>query len=44
MSLMILVIAIIVLDLLMMRWGADSRDGFNSQEWSRRQVWYGTKS
>jgi hypothetical protein len=40
-SLIILLIMTIVLDIMAIRWGADTRDGFNSLEWIRRQEWYG---
>ena len=34
-------IAFILLAIASLLWGADSRDGVNSSEWSRRQEWRG---
>jgi hypothetical protein len=32
-------ILVILLDLAALRWGADSRERIDSQEWERRQSW-----
>ena len=32
-------VLLIVLDLAALRWGYDSRDGFQSPEWTRRRLW-----
>jgi hypothetical protein len=32
-------ISIVLLDMVAMRWGFDSRDDLNSPEWQRRRVW-----
>jgi len=32
-----IVIALLILDIVALRWGADSRDGIDSPEWRRRQ-------
>jgi hypothetical protein len=34
-----LLIAVIILDLTALRWGADSSDGVDSPEWERRRQW-----
>ncbi|MBX5450082.1 hypothetical protein [Thermogemmatispora sp.] len=39
-SILVLVVLILLLDLAAMRWGADSRDGPDSQEWQRRGSWF----
>jgi hypothetical protein len=39
--LVVLLVALIVLDLAALRWGANSSDGINSPEWKRRQDWPG---
>ena len=36
-----LFIGLFVFDLVVLRWGVDSRDGIDSPEWERRQRWYG---
>lgn len=36
MEIMLLAIGIILLDIVALRWGADSRDGINSSEWLKR--------
>ncbi len=36
---LIFIAALVVFDLLAQRWGYDSRDGFASCEWTRRQSW-----
>ena len=41
MDIIILLILLIALAQAALRWGADSKDGFNSLEWERRQHWYG---
>jgi len=41
MAIIIILLMVILLDIAAMRWGADSRDGMNSLEWLRRQLWYG---
>ena len=35
----LLVLALAAFDLAVWRWGADSRDGFESREWERRRDW-----
>jgi hypothetical protein len=37
MELMLFVLALILLALTALRWGADSRDDINSSEWQQRQ-------
>ncbi len=32
-------ISIVLLDIVAMRWGFDSRDDLNNPEWERRKVW-----
>lgn len=44
MLLLFLLVALIVLDLVAWRWGADSSDGFESLEWERRRRWRGFSS
>jgi hypothetical protein len=39
MIIVIFIAALIVLDLVAQRWGYDSRDGFTSCEWTRKQSW-----
>lgn len=39
MEIVYLVFALVVFDVLALRWGADSRDGFFSPEWLRRLHW-----
>ena len=34
-----LLIGIVVLDIVALRWGIDSRDGLDSPEWERRWRW-----
>jgi hypothetical protein len=36
-----LLIGLVVFDLVVLRWGVDSRDSADSPEWERRQRWYG---
>ena len=36
-----LLIGLVVFDLVVLRWGVDSRDSFDGPEWERRQRWYG---
>jgi len=36
---LIFMAALVVLGLIAQRWGFDSRDGFNSCEWTRKQSW-----
>ncbi len=36
-----LLIGLVVFDLVVLRWGIDSRDSFDGPEWERRQRWYG---
>jgi hypothetical protein len=36
---LILIAAVVIFDLIAQRWGYDSRDGFASCEWTRRQAW-----
>jgi hypothetical protein len=38
-TIFVFVVALILLDLLALRWGSDSRDGINSIEWERRRAW-----
>ena len=38
-TILILVLAFVLLDLVALRWGADSTEGINSCEWSRREHW-----
>ena len=33
-------IGLIVLDIAALRWGFDSRDSINSDEWKRRKFWF----
>jgi hypothetical protein len=40
-TLVFLLMALIVLTLSALRWGASSSDGVHSPEWERRQHWYG---
>jgi len=40
-TLFFLLMALIVLALAAIRWGANSSDGVNSPEWERRQRWFG---
>jgi hypothetical protein len=40
-TLLFLFLALIVLALGALRWGATSSDGVDSAEWKRRQYWYG---
>jgi len=40
-TLVFLLIALIVLTLSALLWGASSFDGVDSPEWERRQRWYG---
>jgi hypothetical protein len=40
-ALCFLLIALIVLDIAALQWGANSSDGINSPEWKRRQNWPG---
>lgn len=35
-----LLLIIIVLDIVALRWGSDSRDSLESAEWERRKRWY----
>ncbi|MFL5590507.1 MAG: hypothetical protein ACJ797_23985 [Ktedonobacteraceae bacterium] len=35
-----LLLIIIVLDIVALRWGHDSRDSLESAEWERRKGWY----
>ncbi|HXX77268.1 MAG TPA: hypothetical protein VEI53_02170 [Ktedonobacteraceae bacterium] len=37
--LLVIILALIALDLAAKRWGADSSEGFNSSEWSKREEW-----
>jgi hypothetical protein len=39
-TLLFLLMALIVLALAALRWGANSSDGVNSAEWQRRQHWF----
>jgi hypothetical protein len=41
MELLIILIGLLLLDLLAVRWGVDSTDGFGSAEWERRRGWRG---
>jgi hypothetical protein len=36
---LVLLLAFIVLDLAVWRWGVDSTEDFNSPEWNRRKNW-----
>ncbi len=38
-GLLAIAIALAALDLAAWRWGADSRDGYESPEWERRRSW-----
>lgn len=40
-TLYLLLVALAVLGITACRWGANSSDGINSQEWQRRQEWPG---
>ena len=40
-TLFFLLIALIVIALAALRWGANSSDGVDSPEWEQRQRWYG---
>lgn len=40
-TLCLLLIALAVLGITACRWGVNSSDGLNSQEWQRRQDWPG---
>jgi len=40
-GILFIVVALILIDLAALRWGVDSRDGFNALEWRRRQDWTG---
>lgn len=35
-----LLLIILVLDIVALRWGYDSRDSLDSPEWERRKRWY----
>jgi hypothetical protein len=35
----VLLLAFVAFDLAVLRWGVDSRDGVQSQEWERRRDW-----
>lgn len=39
MFLLIMVALIILLDVVALRWGMDSRDGIDGAEWARRAKW-----
>jgi hypothetical protein len=41
MEILILVVALFALDVVSLRWGADSSDSLNSKEWQRREQWSG---
>jgi hypothetical protein len=36
----LMLLLILVIDIVALRWGADSRDGPNSPEWQRRSSWF----
>ncbi len=38
-TLYILFLLLAILDIAALRWGADSSDGIDSQEWERRRNW-----
>ena len=38
-TIIVLLIALVVLDLVALRWGFDSRDDVESPEWERRRDW-----
>jgi hypothetical protein len=38
-TIIIFLVVLILLDLLALRWGFDSRDDMNSIEWERRRAW-----
>ena len=40
-ALVILLIGLVIFEVAAWRWGADSTDGMNSSEWSRRRDWLG---
>ena len=40
-ELMIVLAAVATFEVAAWRWGADSTDGINSSEWSRRRDWLG---
>ena len=40
MLLFILLIAIIIFDILAIKWGKDSTDTIDSSEWERRRFWH----
>jgi hypothetical protein len=35
------IVALVLLDIAALMWGADSRDGLDSAEWARRRGWRG---
>jgi hypothetical protein len=41
MLVILLLVIIVVFDFAAVRWGTDSRDGFESAEWERRRNWNG---
>jgi hypothetical protein len=41
MELVFILLGLVLLDLAAMRWGADSVEGVDNGEWSRRKYWRG---
>ena len=41
MLIVVLLVALVLLDLAVVRWGVDSRERFDSPEWERRKSWRG---
>jgi len=38
-TIIVLLIALVILDLVALRWGFDSRDDLEGPEWERRRAW-----
>ena len=38
-TILILIIALVIFDLVTFEWGFDSRDGVESSQWEKRQRW-----
>jgi hypothetical protein len=39
-EILVLMVGLILLDVAALLWGADSRDGVNSEEWQRNATWH----
>ena len=39
MDMMIVVLILVAIDIAAMKWGFNSSDGIDSQEWARRRAW-----